>query len=41
MLLMQKYTTPVRAQTHVKTAIPRFIVSVPITFDSTDGVETR
>jgi hypothetical protein len=26
---MPKYTAPVSAQTHVKTAIPRFIVSVP------------
>src|SRR6478752_4383080 len=40
-LLMAKYTAPVRAQRHAKTAIPRFIVSIPITFDSRDGVETR
>jgi hypothetical protein len=30
-LLMPKYTAPVRIQTHARTAIPRFIVSVPIT----------
>jgi hypothetical protein len=39
-LLAAKYAPPASAQTQAKTANALFIVSIPITFDSTDGVET-
>jgi hypothetical protein len=31
-LLTAKYAPPARAQMHAKTAIPRFIVSIPVAF---------
>jgi hypothetical protein len=37
-LLTAKYTAPVKAHTHTKTAIPLFIVFISTTFHSTDGV---
>jgi hypothetical protein len=38
---MEKYAPAVSMQTPAKAIIVLFIVSVPITFESSDGVETR